>query len=111
MLFYAWFCSNGRGLNRTDTKQNQSPLRPAEETNFDVRWAGIGVVDAADGRGEGPVSRTGLSEAALATLPLLDDTTFHPSEIQPGFIFSLAAQLDPRGITAAADRLPRELFD
>jgi non-lysosomal glucosylceramidase len=62
------------------------------------------------GGGEGAVSLTGLSEAARARLPHADDTSFQTSEIQPGFNFSLAAQLDAWGLRAEADRLRRALF-
>ncbi len=57
------------------------------------------------GGGEGAVSITGLSEAALSALPHQDDTSFQTSEIQPGFNFSLAAQLDLWGMEPEADRL------
>ncbi|MDV7142146.1 GH116 family glycosyl hydrolase [Tropicimonas sp. TH_r6] len=57
------------------------------------------------GGGEGAVSITGLTEAARAALPHQDDTSFQTSEIQPGFNFSLAAQLDLWGMGAEADQL------
>ncbi len=62
------------------------------------------------GGGEGAVSLTGLSDAARAALPHQDDPTFQTAEIQPGFNFSLAAQLESWGLRAEADSLRRALF-
>ena len=63
------------------------------------------------GGGEGAVSLTGLSDAARSLLPHQDDPTFQTAEIQPGFNFSLAAQLDAWGLRNEADRLRRALYD
>lgn len=62
------------------------------------------------GGGEGAVSLTGLSEEARSRLPHQDDPTFQTAEIQPGFNFSLAAQLDSWGLREEADTLRRALF-
>ncbi len=62
------------------------------------------------GRGEGAVSLTGLSDAALARLPHQDGPTFQTAEIQPGFNFSLAAQLESWHLNDEADRLRLALY-
>ena len=62
------------------------------------------------GGGEGAVSITGLSDAALSSLPHQDDTTFQTSEIQPGFNFSLAAQLDHWGMAQEAVSLRAAMY-
>ena len=61
------------------------------------------------GGGEGAVSLTGLSAAARAGLPHAEDPSFQTAEIQPGFNFSLAAQLECWGMEEEADRLRRAL--
>lgn len=61
------------------------------------------------GGGEGAVSLTGLSDAARSHLPHQDDPTFQTAEIQPGFNFSLAAQLDAWALHEEADQLRRAL--
>ncbi len=61
------------------------------------------------GNGEGAVSLTGLSSAALAALPHKDDPTFQTAEIQPGFNFSLAAQLEAWGLRNEAETLRKAL--
>lgn len=62
------------------------------------------------GGGEGAVSLTGLSDAARSLLPHQDDPTFQTAEIQPGFNFSLAAQLAAWGLHEEADHLRRALY-
>lgn len=62
------------------------------------------------GGGEGAVSLTGLSEAAISHLPHQDDPTFQTAEIQPGFNFSLAAQLESWRLAEEADQLRRALY-
>ena len=62
------------------------------------------------GHGEGAVSLTGLSDAALSKLPHQDDPSFQTAEIQPGFNFSLAAQLDAWHLKEEADRIRRALY-
>jgi len=62
------------------------------------------------GCGEGAVSLTGLSDADLSRLPHQDDPTFQTAEIQPGFNFSLAAQLDSWHLNQEADRLRLALY-
>ncbi len=62
------------------------------------------------GSGEGAVSLTGLSEAALSKLPHSDDPTFQTAEIQPGFNFSFAAQLNSWQLHEEADHLRKALY-
>ncbi len=57
------------------------------------------------GHGEGAVSLSGVPAAAMSLLPHQDDTSFQTAEIQPGFNFSLAAQLETWGLETEADRL------
>ncbi len=64
-----------------------------------------------EGAGEGAVSLAGVPASAHAHLPHQDDTTFQTAEIQPGFNFSLAAQLEAWDLTAEADHLRRALYD
>jgi non-lysosomal glucosylceramidase len=52
-----------------------------------------------DGRGIGAVSLARITDAARRHLPHTDDTGFQTSEIQPGFNFSFAAQLEEWGCT------------
>ncbi len=63
------------------------------------------------GGGEGAVSLAAIPESALSHLPHQDDTTFQTAEIQPGFNFSLAAQLECWGLEDEADRLRRALHE
>ena len=46
---------------------------------------------------------------AIAALPHKDDPTFQTAEIQPGFNFSLAAQLEAWGLGAEAETLRKAL--
>ena len=62
------------------------------------------------GGGEGAVSLTGISDAALGKLPHQDDPPFQTAEIQPGFNFSLAAQFDSWELKTEADQLRRALY-
>ena len=64
-----------------------------------------------EGAGEGAVSLANMPAGATAALPHQDDTTFQTKEIQPGFNFSLAAQLESWGLVVEADRLRRALYD
>ena len=61
------------------------------------------------GGGEGAVSISRIPPAASTCLPHQDDTSFQTSEIQPGFNFSLAAQLESWGLGAEAEQLRRAL--
>jgi len=61
------------------------------------------------GGGEGAVSLAAVPEAALGVLPHQDDTSFQTAEIQPGFNFSLAAQLECWGLVDEAETLRRAL--
>ena len=76
----------------------RSALGTIYETNF---------LDA--GGGEGAVSIARIPSSAVASLPHQDDTSFQTSEIQPGFNFSLAAQLDSWGLVTESDTLRRAL--
>ncbi len=64
-------------------------------------------VDA--GGGEGAVSISCIPRTAENLLPHQDDTSFQTSEIQPGFNFSFAAQLESWGLGSDADSLRRAL--
>lgn len=61
------------------------------------------------GRGEGAVSLARIPAGATAALPHADDTSFQTAEIQPGFNFSLAAQLEEWDLHAEADTLRKAL--
>lgn len=61
------------------------------------------------GQAMGAVSLAAIPDAARAHLPHQDDTSFQTSEIQPGFNFSLAAQMEEWGLIAEADHLRRAL--
>ena len=61
------------------------------------------------GRGMGAVSLAQIPDAARAHLPHQDDTSFQTSEIQPGFNFSLAAQLEEWGLWPQAEALRKAL--
>jgi len=63
------------------------------------------------GQGEGAVSLARVPEAARASLPHQDDTSFQTAEIQPGFNFSLAAQFEAWGMEDEGDHLRRVLHD
>ena len=58
---------------------------------------------------EGAVSMSRIPPSAATSLPHQDDTSFQTSEIQPGFNFSLAAQLESWGLRAEAEQLRRAL--
>jgi non-lysosomal glucosylceramidase len=62
-----------------------------------------------EGGGEGAVSLARVPGAARAALPHRADTSFQTAEIQPGFNFSLAAQLDAWGLGDEAADLRRAL--
>ena len=62
------------------------------------------------GGGEGVVSLARIPEAAIALLPHQEDTSFQTAEIQPGFNFSYAAQLEAWGLTDEADTVRRALY-
>ena len=62
------------------------------------------------GGGEGAVSLARIPEAARAALPHKDDTSFQTAEIQPGFNFSLAAQLECWGLRDEAEQLRKALW-
>ncbi len=76
----------------------ESALRTIYERNF---------LEA--GGGEGAVSLTGIPDDAMALLPHQEDTSFQTAEIQPGFNFSYAAQLESWGLSSEADMLRRAL--
>ncbi len=63
-----------------------------------------------EGCGKGAVSLAAVPKSARRFLPHTDDTSFQTSEIQPGFNFSFAAQLEEWGLNLEADRLRRTLF-
>lgn len=62
-----------------------------------------------EGRGMGAVSLASIPEGARRYLPHADDRSFQTSEIQPGFNFSLAAQMEEWGLREEADTLRRTL--
>ena len=78
--------------------QARSALLSVFARNFEVEGRGMGAVSLADIRPD-----------ARARLPHIDDTSFQTSEIQPGFNFSLAAQLEEWGLRREADTLRRAL--
>ncbi|NNF90370.1 MAG: hypothetical protein HKM96_03235 [Boseongicola sp.] len=61
------------------------------------------------GGGEGAVSLSAIPADAQAKLPHKADSSFQTSEIQPGFNYSLAAQLAAWGLNDEADTLYRAL--
>lgn len=61
------------------------------------------------GGGEGAVSLSNIPAEAQDRLPHKADASFQTSEIQPGFNYSLAAQLASWGLAEEADRLYRAL--
>ncbi len=61
------------------------------------------------GGGEGTVSLSLIPPDAHEHLPHANDRTFQTSEIQPGFNFSFAAQLEGWGLAGEADTLRRAL--
>ena len=63
------------------------------------------------GGGEGAVSLSAIPEDAREHLPHKADNSFQTSEIQPGFNYSLAAQLAAWGLTDEADTLYRALHE
>ena len=77
----------------------ESALKTVYERNF---------LDA--GGGEGAVSLTGIPDEAMSLLPHQEDRSFQTSEIQPGFNFSFAAQLESWNLASEADALRRALF-
>ena len=62
------------------------------------------------GGGEGAVSLTGIPPEAVSLLPHQEDTSFQTAEIQPGFNFSLVAQLASWGLENEADEIRQALF-
>ncbi len=62
------------------------------------------------GGSEGVVSLSNIPPEAYEFLPHAADRTFQTSEIQPGFNFSFAAQLECWGLTDEADTLRRALY-
>ena len=62
------------------------------------------------GGGEGAVSLAEIPSEALAKLPHQDDTSFQTREIQPGFNFSFAAQLEEWGLMVEAEQLRKALY-
>jgi non-lysosomal glucosylceramidase len=62
-----------------------------------------------EGRGEGVVSLAKVPGSAFASLPHKDDTSFQTKEIQPGFNFSFAAQLEEWGLSDEANTLRKAL--
>ncbi|MXZ51329.1 MAG: hypothetical protein F4073_01710 [Rhodobacteraceae bacterium] len=63
-----------------------------------------------EGGGEGVVSLAEIPPAAIAKLPHQDDTSFQTKEIQPGFNFSFAAQLEEWGLLDEAEQLRKTLY-
>lgn len=61
------------------------------------------------GKGEGAVSLACIPLNASDHLPHKDDTSFQTAEIQPGFNFSLAAQLEEWDLGSEADNLRKAL--
>jgi len=80
----------------------QSHARAALRYLYDVNFLQAG-------QGMGAVSLAAIPEAARQHLPHKDDTSFQTSEIQPGFNFSLAAQMEEWGMFSEADHLRRAL--
>ncbi len=76
----------------------RSALRTIYERNF---------LDG--GGGEGVVSLAGIPDSAMSLLPHQEDTSFQTAEIQPGFNFSFAAQLEAWGMDQEADEVRRAL--
>ncbi len=74
----------------------RSALRAVYEANF-----------LRAGRGEGAVTLADLPRDAARALPHQDDTSFQTAEIQPGFNYSFAAQLECWDLHDEADRLRR----
>ncbi len=64
----------------------------------------------AAGGGEGAVSLAEIPPEAIAMLPHQDDTSFQTREIQPGFNFSLAAQLEEWELNDEAEQLRKALY-
>lgn len=62
-----------------------------------------------EGRGEGAVSLAKVPGSAVSSLPHKDDTSFQTKEIQPGFNFSFAAQLEEWGLRDEANILRKAL--
>ena len=93
--FLARRCGLGEIVPETHAR---SALRAVFARNFE-----------AEGHGQGAVSLADIPASARAHLPHTDDTSFQTSEIQPGFNFSLAAQLEEWGLRAEADTLRRAL--
>lgn len=63
-----------------------------------------------EGGGMGAVSLANVPKSARRFLPHSDDTSFQTSENQPGFNFSLCAQLEEWGLNSEADQLRRSLY-
>ena len=94
------FLARRLGLgNIVEEKVARIALRSIFENNFK---------DA--GGGEGAVSLSKIPREALAYLPHQDDTSFQTAEIQPGFNYSLAAQLEEWGLDSEADELRKSLY-
>ncbi len=83
-----------------DPAKARSALRSVYRHNF------IG-----EGKGQGAVSLACVPDGADAALPHKDDTSFQTAEIQPGFNFSLAAQLEEWQLWEEADCLRRALYE
>ena len=62
------------------------------------------------GSGEGAVSLAVIPDTAFSALPHQDDPTFQTAEIQPGFNFSLAAQLEEWDQWNEAETLRKSLY-
>lgn len=63
-----------------------------------------------EGGGEGAVSLARISPEAIAALPHQNDTSFQTKEIQPGFNFSFAAQLEEWELFDEAEHLRKALY-
>ncbi|MCK0167208.1 non-lysosomal glucosylceramidase [Jannaschia sp. S6380] len=77
----------------------RASLRSVFARNFEIAGRGMGAVSLAD-----------IPPTARHLLPHADDRSFQTSEIQPGFNFSFAAQLEEWDLRAEADTLRRALY-
>lgn len=94
------FLARRLGLGDIVPKSNaRKALRSIFERNF-----------LAEGGGEGAVSLAEIPPEAIALLPHQDDTSFQTREIQPGFNFSFAAQLEEWGLYEESEQLRKALY-
>ncbi len=94
------FLARRLGLGDIVPQENaRKALRSIFERNF-----------LSEGGSEGAVSLAEIPPEAIAILPHQDDTSFQTKEIQPGFNFSLAAQLEEWQLTDEAEQLRKALY-